>query len=61
MPSTALQSLSLPCVQVVQKKYPMKCAGVTGRQLRATGVIPCSHFAMGATRTKSGIRSSGQR
>ena len=35
MPPQALLGLLLAHVQVVQKKHPMKCAGVAGRQVRA--------------------------
>ena len=34
---TALLGLFLACVQVVQKKHPMKCAGVAGRRVRTPG------------------------
>lgn len=36
MPPTALLGLFLGRVQAVQKKQPMKCAGVAGRLVRAT-------------------------
>lgn len=35
VPPQALLGLLLAHVQVVQKKHPMKCAGVAGRQVRA--------------------------
>lgn len=37
MPPTAMLGLFLPRVQVVQKKHPMKCAGVAGRRVRTPG------------------------